>query len=98
MEEVVFRVLLYLSVHDSSRALQLDIIQGPFEPCDKGRNLLVVALCDFMEVLHENIKQHYSAKNNCFWRIWCYAYSRAHISGHICCCPFERMCNPFSDH
>ena len=64
MEEMVFEVLLYLLVCDSSRALQPDLIEGPFEPHGKGRTLLMVALGDFIEVLHENIKQHHSAKNN----------------------------------
>ena len=32
MEEVVFEVLLYLLVHDSSSALQLDLIDVPFKP------------------------------------------------------------------
>ena len=56
MEEVVFKVLLYLSLHDSSRTLQLDLIEGSFKHHGKEGNFLMVTLEDFIEVLHENIK------------------------------------------
>ena len=58
-------VLLYLLICDSSRALQLDLTEGPFEPHGKRGNLLAVALGDLIEILHENIKQCYSTKNSC---------------------------------
>ena len=75
MEEAVFEVLLYLSVCDSSRALQPDLIEGPFEPPWQRREPFCGALGDLIEVLHENVKQHFTTKNNlvfggyglCWW-------------------------------
>ena len=64
MEEVIFEVLLYLQVHHPPGAMKLDLIEGPFQPCGKGGNLLIITLGDLTEVLYDNIEGDHHAKNN----------------------------------
>ena len=52
MEEMIFEMLLDLSICYSPGALQPNLIQGPFQPCGKGGDLLMVTLCNFIKNLH----------------------------------------------
>ena len=70
MKEMVLEVLLHLSIHDPSGALQPDLVEGTFQPCGKGWNLLMIALYNLVKILHEYIECHYCAKNNRFCKIW----------------------------
>ena len=65
MEEAIIEVLLGLQVHHPSRALELDLIEGPFQPCGKGGDLLIITLGDLIDVLYENIEGGHCAKNVC---------------------------------
>ena len=56
MKKMIFEMLLHFSIHDPPRALQPDLVKGPFQPCGKGGNLLMVALGDFIEILHKYVK------------------------------------------
>ena len=56
MEEAVLEVLLGLQVNHPPGALELDLIEGPFQCCDKGGYLHVITHGDLIEILHENIK------------------------------------------
>ena len=59
----------------------------------------MVALCDLIKILHQHIEQCYHAKNNGqFLQNVGLTSGRPHISGHICCHPFERLYYAFSDH
>ena len=64
MEEVILEVLLHLQVHHPPWALKLDLIEGPFQPCGKEGDLLIITLGDLKEVLYENIKGGHHARNN----------------------------------
>ena len=64
MEEMILEVLLGLQVHHPPGALQLDLIEGPFQPHGKGGDYLVIPLADLVKVLHENVEGGHHAKNN----------------------------------
>ena len=49
MEEMTLEMLLHLLVCYPPRALQTTLIEGPFQPCGKGGNLLMVTLCNFIK-------------------------------------------------
>ena len=51
-EETIFEMLLHLLICYSPGALQPNLIEGPFQPCGEGGNLLVVTLCNFIKILH----------------------------------------------
>ena len=46
MEEAILEVLLGLHVHHPHGVFELDLIKGPFQPCGKGGDLLIITLCD----------------------------------------------------
>ena len=48
VEETILEMPLHLSICYPPRALQPDLIKGPFQPCGKGGNLLMVTLCNFI--------------------------------------------------
>ena len=52
MGEMIFEMLLDLPICYSSGALQPNLIEGPFQPCGKGGDLLLVTLCNFVKILH----------------------------------------------
>ena len=52
VEETIFEMLLHLSICYPARALQPNLIEVPFHPCGKGGNLLMVTLCNFINILH----------------------------------------------
>ena len=52
MEEIIFEMLLYLSICYPPGALQTDLNKGPFQPHGKGGNLLIVVLHNFIKILH----------------------------------------------
>ena len=64
MEEVILEVLLGFQVGHPPKALELDLIEGPFQPYGKEGYLLIIPLADLKEVLHENAKGGHCAKNN----------------------------------
>ena len=49
MEEMIFEMLLHLSIYYPPRALQPDLIKGHFQPCGEGGNLLMVTLHNFIK-------------------------------------------------
>ena len=88
MEEANLEVPLGLQVHHPPRAFELDLIKGPFQPCGKGGDFLIITLGDLIEVLYENIKGGHCAKNNgqCLQDMG-NASSGPLVPDHICCCP-----------
>ena len=55
MEEAILEVLLGLQAWHSSRALELDLIEGPVQPHVKGGDLSITLLANLIEVLHEKV-------------------------------------------
>ena len=62
MEKAVLEVLLDIKVHHPPGALESDLIEGPFQPSGKGGDLLIVALCNFIKILHQDVEGGYHAK------------------------------------
>ena len=56
MEEVIPEVLLSLQVHHPPKALEVNLVEGPFEPHGKGGNLFITPLAHLIKLLHEDIK------------------------------------------
>ena len=56
MEEMVFEMLLPLSIGYPPRPLQPDLVEGPFQSCGEGGNLVMVALHHFVKILHKDIE------------------------------------------
>ena len=63
MEETIFEMLLHLLTWHPPRALQLDLIKGPFQPHGKRGNLLMVTLHNFIKILHYDIEWCHSSKD-----------------------------------
>ena len=55
VEEAVPEMLLDLKIHHSPRALPSDLVEGSFQPHGERGDLLIVALCNFIKVLHKDI-------------------------------------------
>ena len=72
IKEAVFEILLDLQVHHPHRALQLNLVEGPFQPCGKGGDLLMVTLGNIVEDLHQDVEWCHGAKNGSqfFYKIW----------------------------
>ena len=64
VNEMIFEMLLYLSIGYPAGALQPDLVQGPFQPHCKGGNLLMVALCHFVKILYKDVEQCHHAEND----------------------------------
>ena len=63
------------------------------------RAFFIVSLCDFVKILHQDIKWCHCSENNCeLVQNVRNTSSRAHIPSHICHCPFERPHYTFSNH
>ena len=63
--------MLGLQVCHPARALELDLIEGPFQPHGKGGDLLIITLGNLIEVLYENVKWGQCAKiTESLDRIW----------------------------
>ena len=56
MEEMIFEMLLHLQICHPVLALQHDLVEGIFQPCDKGGNLLMVPLHYLVEILLKDIE------------------------------------------
>ena len=51
-EKMTHEMLLDLSTCYSPGALQPNLIEGSFQPCGEGGNLLIVTLCNFIKILY----------------------------------------------
>ena len=88
MKQVVPEVLLCLQVHHPSRALVLDTVDCPLQPCGREGDLLIITLGDTIDILHKNIKGGHSAKDKKkILQDVVNTHDGSHIPGHICCCP-----------
>ena len=64
MEEMIFEMLLHLSIGYLHGALQPDLVKGPLQPHGKRGNCLMVALHHFVKILHKDVEWCHSVKNN----------------------------------
>ena len=64
MEEVIPEVLLGLQVPHPPGALELNLIEGPFQCHGKGGNLSVTPLAHLIKILGEDIKWGPCAKDD----------------------------------
>ena len=88
MKETILEVLLGLQVCHPPGALELDLIEGPFHPCGKGGDLLIIILGDLIEDLYDNVKAGHCAKNNRkYLQDIGNASSGPNVPDHICCYP-----------
>ena len=62
--EAILEVLLGLQVCYPPEELELDLIEGPFQPHGKRGDLLMITLGSLVEALHGNVKGGHHAKNN----------------------------------